>query len=42
MLGLKLEEPTGPDDFWVLELFLRDKKNPDLLVDHGGYGQLSI
>ena len=34
-LGLKLEEPAEIDDFWVLELFLRDKKNPDLVVDHG-------
>jgi SNF2 family DNA or RNA helicase len=34
-LGLKLEEPQDIDDFWVLELFLRDKKNPDLVVDHG-------
>ena len=35
-LGLKLEEPTGPDDFWVLELFLRDKNNPDL--SRGSWG----
>ena len=37
-LGLKLEEPADADDFWVLELFLRDKKNPDLVVDHGDTG----
>ena len=34
-LGLKLEEPAEVDDFWTLELFLRDKKNPDLVVDAG-------
>ena len=26
-LGLKLEEPAGPDDFWELELFFVIKKN---------------
>lgn len=34
-LGLKLEEPADVDSFWTLELFLRDKRNPDLAVDFG-------
>jgi len=34
-LGLKLEEPADIDNFWTIELFLRDKKNPDLVVDQG-------
>ncbi|KAA9027784.1 DEAD/DEAH box helicase [Niallia endozanthoxylica] len=34
-LGLKLEEPADIDSFWTLEVFLRDKKNPDLAVDAG-------
>ena len=32
-LGLKLEEPAEISDFWTLELFLRDKNNPNLVVD---------
>ena len=32
-LGLKLEEPAEISDFWTLEFFLRDKKNPNLVVD---------
>ncbi|WP_338471004.1 DEAD/DEAH box helicase [Niallia sp. XMNu-256] len=34
-LGLKLEEPADISDFWSLEVFLRDKKNPSLVVDYG-------
>lgn len=32
-LGLKLEEPAEIHDYWTLELFLRDKKKPEVLVD---------
>ncbi|WP_071393324.1 DEAD/DEAH box helicase [Bacillus tuaregi] len=34
-LGLKLEEPSDVDSFWTLEVFLRDKRNPDVAVDAG-------
>lgn len=34
-LGVKLEEPADAADFWSLECFLRDKKNPELVVDLG-------
>ncbi|WP_428910070.1 DEAD/DEAH box helicase [Niallia sp. Krafla_26] len=34
-LGLKLEEPADISDFWSLELFLRDKQDPSLVVDLG-------
>lgn len=32
-LGIKLEEPTELDTTWNLELFLKDKTNPDMVVD---------
>lgn len=37
-LGLKLEEPADISNFWSIELFLRDKKDPSLVIDHGNEG----
>lgn len=34
-LAMKLEEPVDAADSWMLECFLRDKKDPDLAVDLG-------
>ncbi|MEH7126499.1 DEAD/DEAH box helicase [Bacillus sp. JJ1773] len=36
-IGLKLEEPAEMDDSWELSIFLRGKKEPDLLVDLHDY-----
>ncbi|WP_066296932.1 DEAD/DEAH box helicase [Bacillus sp. FJAT-29937] len=36
-IGLKLEEPAEVDDSWELSIFLRGKKEPDLLVDLHDY-----
>ncbi|MEH7389830.1 DEAD/DEAH box helicase [Bacillus sp. JJ1474] len=36
-IGLKLEEPAEIDDSWELSIFLRGKKEPDLLVDLHDY-----
>ncbi|WP_394238515.1 DEAD/DEAH box helicase [Niallia oryzisoli] len=38
-LGLKLEEPSDVDSFWTLEVFLRDKRNPDVAVDVGNVAE---
>ncbi|MBY0122281.1 DEAD/DEAH box helicase [Bacillus sp. S/N-304-OC-R1] len=32
-MGLKLEEPTDVSESWDLSIFLRGKKNPEVLVD---------
>ncbi|EIJ80359.1 putative ATP-binding SNF2 helicase or protein kinase [Bacillus methanolicus PB1] len=32
-IGLRLEEPADEDGEWSLDLFLRDKKKPDIIVD---------
>ncbi|MCB5239978.1 DEAD/DEAH box helicase [Niallia circulans] len=32
-LGIRLEEPTEIDTTWDLDLFLKSKENPDLVVD---------
>lgn len=34
-IGLRLEEPADIDGAWDLEVFLRGKTNPDLIVDVG-------
>lgn len=34
-IGLRLEEPADIDGTWDLEVFLRGKANPDLIVDVG-------
>ncbi|KAB2336546.1 DEAD/DEAH box helicase [Cytobacillus depressus] len=36
-IGLKLEEPADLDENWDLSIFLRGKKNPELLVDAHDY-----
>ena len=39
-IGLKLEEPADIDGQWELGIFLRSKKQPDILVDwkdHANY-----
>lgn len=36
-IGLKLEEPAEIYDQWDLSIFLRGKKQPDLLVDRNDY-----
>ncbi len=36
-IGLKLEEPADIDGTWDLSIFLRGKKQPDLLVDRDDY-----
>ncbi len=36
-LGLKLEEPADLDGTWDLSIFLRGKKQPDLLIDRYDY-----
>lgn len=38
-LGVKLEEPADVSDYWTLECFLRDKKNPDTVIDLGNSGE---
>ncbi|UQD53545.1 ATP-dependent helicase [Bacillus methanolicus] len=32
-IGLRLEEPADEDGDWSLELFLRDKKQPDVMIN---------